>query len=153
TQSRNSDRAGLIEPSKENPASGNDEGFQLDISMMVVGAAQAITMTAFGVALAAFSIELAMAVMVGLIGYGVYNGLRAAADAGNEEGALGRIVTQSIGDVLLVNPIELGEAAYGFDYVSGLPLDNATRNQRLGSALGGFSAGVGLNALERARGI
>jgi hypothetical protein len=146
------DRGRFVEPAAEEPERDPD-AFQIDLPEVVVGAGMAIAMTAVGVALAAFSLKLAIAAAAALVGYGVYNGLRAAAESGNEEGAVGRIIAKSVGDVMPINPIEIGEAFFGFDYVSGAQLDNHTRNERLGSSLGGFSAGAAMGASHRAHGL
>jgi hypothetical protein len=139
-------RANLAEPSSA-PISAEPNDFEWNFGDIALGVGKAALFTAVG---------LGVGVVAGpIVGAGIAGGLLfanfmdrygEAVQRGAGEGAGWRALTASAGDMLPISPIELGEANYGFDYVTGRPLSVSERNDRLGTSVGGFGFGAAADA-------
>lgn len=128
------------------------ESLHLGAGDIGLGVGKALVGTAVGIGIGIVAGPIVAAGLVGgLIFANFMNRYGEAVQQGNGQGAAGRALTAGISDILPISPIEIGEAIYGFDYVTGRTLDNSERNQMLGSSFGGYGAGAAASGLAKAR--
>ncbi|WP_413935518.1 hypothetical protein [Nitrospira sp. BLG_1] len=135
----------------ENQSEAPDD-FQLSLGDVALGAGKALLFTGIGIGVGVAAGPIVGAgIGAGFLIHSFMNRSGEAFEQGAGDGAAARALAAGIGDILPINPFDIGEVIIGKDVVTRRQLTNSERNERLGSSIGGALPGIALGGMKRAK--